>query len=319
MRVIPLAILLNLLVPILPSHAQVQFADSLFKTQEKRKKELQQRIRWMTAANFAGYGAAMTGLYSAWYRHYPQSSFHTFNDWGEWKQMDKVGHLYSAYIESMGSMELWNWAGLDRKKRIWIGGLSGAAYQTVIEILDGFSAQWGWSWGDFSANIAGSSLLIAQELGWKEQRVELKLSYHNVRYSDPILNNRSTQLFGSSTSSRFLKDYNGQTYWASVSLAPFLKKGSWPSWLNVAVGYGAAGMMGGFENISKDGNGNVVFDGRDVPRYRQWYIAPDLNWKKIKTNKKGVRLLFTLLNAFKLPAPTLEFSRGRFKFHPLYF
>jgi len=78
-------------------------------------------------------------------------------------------------------------------------------------------------------------------------------------------------------------------------------------------------MLGGFENISKDGNGNIVFDRGEIPRYRQWYIAPDLNWKKIKTNKKGVRLLFTLLNAFKLPTPTLEFSRGRFKLHPLYF
>ena len=64
----------------------------------------------------------------------------------EWKQVDKVGHFYSAYIESRASMELWRWTGIDRKKRIWIGGMSGAFYQTVIEILDGFSAGWGWSW-----------------------------------------------------------------------------------------------------------------------------------------------------------------------------
>lgn len=205
------------------------------------------------------------------------------------------------------------------KKRVWIGGLSGAAYQTVIEVLDGFSQQWGWSWGDFSANVAGSGLLIAQELGWKEQRISLKMSYHNTKYDDPLLSNRSVQLFGKRTPSRFLKDYNGQTYWASVSIASFLKNSKWPAWLNLSVGYGAEGLMGGFENLLTDQNGLVQFDRRDLPRYRQWYFAPDINWEKIATTKKGVRLLFTLLNAFKFPAPTITYSQGKIKLHPLYF
>ena len=51
--------------------------------------------------------------------------------------MDKVGHIYSAYTESKVTMEVWRWAGLPRKKSIWIGGLSGVAYQSIIEILDG--------------------------------------------------------------------------------------------------------------------------------------------------------------------------------------
>ncbi len=44
----------------------------------------------------------MVGLYSAWYSNYPQTNFHFFNDNNEWKQVDKVGHAYSAYIESYG-------------------------------------------------------------------------------------------------------------------------------------------------------------------------------------------------------------------------
>jgi hypothetical protein len=111
---------------------------------------------WLVASgNVVGYSTVMIGLYDSWYKDYPQSSFHTFNDWPEWKQVDKVGHLYSAYIESYGSMELWRWTGMERKKRIWIGGMSGAFYQTVIEVLDGFSAEWGWSWADFGTNILG--------------------------------------------------------------------------------------------------------------------------------------------------------------------
>jgi hypothetical protein len=277
------------------------------------------RTNWVIAANVAGYGGTMVGLYSAWYSQYPQSSFHSFNDWKEWKQVDKAGHLYSAYIESMASMELWRWAGMDRKKRIWIGGLSGAAYQTAIEILDGFSKEWGWSWGDFGANLLGSGALIAQELAWNEQRVRLKFSFHRMHYQDEELNRRTHQLYGNNFSERFLKDYNGQTYWASISLKPFFPQSKLPNWLSVAIGYGASGLFGGRENKATDAIGNITFDRPDILRKRQWYLAPDIDWKRIPTKKKGVKFLFTVLNAFKLPAPTLELSRGKLKFHPFYF
>lgn len=111
------------------------------------KSQVKKRARIIAGVNIIGYGASMVGLYSDWYRNYPQSNFHFFNDNKEWKQIDKVGHIYSAYVESSGSMELWRWTGISRKKRIWLGGLSGIAYQTMIETLDGFSKQWGWSWG----------------------------------------------------------------------------------------------------------------------------------------------------------------------------
>ncbi|MEI2711499.1 MAG: hypothetical protein V9E96_21185 [Chitinophagaceae bacterium] len=48
---------------------------------------------------------------------------------------------------------------LPRKQRIWVGGLSGVAYQTMIETLDGFSQDWGWSWGDFTANVIGQWII----------------------------------------------------------------------------------------------------------------------------------------------------------------
>lgn len=280
---------------------------------------LKNRIKWVAAGNIVGYGGAMVGLYTAWYSNYPQGKFHTFNDWKEWKQVDKVGHLYGAYIESVASMELWKWAGMDRKKRIWIGGLSGAAYQTVIEILDGFSKEWGWSWGDFAANMVGSGLLIGQELSWNEQRVRIKFSYQPQRLTDPILQTRSNQLFGKNQANRFLKDYNGQTYWASIALAPFLKNSNWPGWLTIAVGYGANGLWGGRENLATSPASGVLFDRRDIPRQRQWYLAPDIDWKRIPTNRAGIRLLFTFLNAFKFPTPALELTNGKLRAHALYF
>jgi uncharacterized protein YfiM (DUF2279 family) len=284
------------------------------------KEQIKKRTRLVIAGNVIGYGAAMAGLYSAWYKNYPQSGFHTFNDWSEWKQMDKVGHLYSAYVESRGSMELWRWTGIDRKKRIWIGGMSGAFYQTVIEVLDGFSEEWGWSWGDFGANILGSGALVAQELAWNDQRIKLKFSFHKKSYSDPILNQRSDVLFGDALSERFIKDYNGQTYWASANLKSFFPKSNLPPWLCLSVGYGAEGLFGARENVAKDKDGNIIFDRRDIARHRQWYIAPDIDLSKIKTDSKALKFFFTFLSAFKFPAPALELNaHGKPKFYFLYF
>ncbi len=276
-------------------------------------KQINRRVKIIGAINIAGYGGAMIGLYSAWYKNYPQSNFHTFNDIPEWKGIDKLGHIYGVYAESLASMELWRWTGISRKKRIWLGGLTGAAYHTVIEVLDGFSSEWGWSWGDIGANFIGSGLMVSQELAWDEQRIQMKFSFHRKSYDDPSLNQRSNKIFGSSTAERFLKDYNGQTYWLSANLKSFFPKSNLPAWLNISVGTGAEGMFGANDNIGKDDNGNINFNRTDIKRYRQWYLAPDIDLTKINTNKKGLKLAFRLLNVIKIPAPALEFSNGSFK------
>lgn len=275
---------------------------------------------WLVAGgNVLGYGSAMIGLYSAWYKNYPQTKFHTFNDWHEWKQVDKVGHMYSSYVESFGSMEMWRWTGMERKKRIWIGGMSGAVYQTVIEVLDGYSAGWGWSWPDFGANILGSAILISQELAWDEQRVRIKFSFHQKNYNDPSLDNRTSELFGRHFTQSFIKDYNGQAYWASVNLRSFFPDTKLPPWLCLSVGYGAEGLFGGTRNYAEDKNGNIIFNRPDIKRYRQWYLAPDIDLSKIPTNSKALKLFLSALNIFKFPAPALEFSRGKLKAHAFYF
>lgn len=306
------ATLLFFLVLLTETFLWAQDSTALPKTYRTRK-------TWVAAANVAGYGGTMVALYRSWYLNYPRSAFHTFNDMPQWKQTDKVGHLYSAYIQSSASTDLWKWAGMKRKTRIWVGGLSGTVYQTAIEFLDAYSADWGWSWGDFSANLLGSGTYIAQELAWDEQRIHLKFSFHRKTYTDPLLNQRSDQLFGTGWSERMLKDYNGQTYWASIRLAPFFKKSNLPNWLSVAIGYGAEGLFGGTENKATNAAGAITFDKRDIARVRQWYLSPDIDWTQIKTNKKAVKVLFTFLNAFKFPAPALSFSRGKWKVHPLYF
>lgn len=304
-----------------PRNLERYLADPAFQTPYYTLTPLQKkkRIRLVAGGHVVLYAASMVGLNSLWYKDYPRSSFHTFNDWPEWQQVDKVGHVLTAYSVSRGSMELWRWSGIDRKRMIWLGGLSGVFFQTVIEVLDGFSEEWGWSWADFGANVLGSSALIAQELAWNEQRIQLKFSFHPKNYSDPVLDKRSKDLFGNSASQRFFKDYNGQTYWASANLKSFFPRSNLPPWLSLSVGYGANGMFGGRQNIAQDDDGAITFHRPDVKRYRQWYLAPDIDFTKIKTNKKAVKVFFTMLNALKFPAPALEFSNGKLKAHAIYF
>jgi hypothetical protein len=281
----------------------------------------QQRTRVYLAAagSVAGYTTTLIALSNAWYKNYPQSPFHFFNDANDWIQVDKAGHVFGAYTASKISTELWRWAGLSKKQRVLVGGISGAVYMTVIEVLDGFSSQWGFSAGDLSANVAGSSLFIAQELLWEEQRIQFKFSFHRNDYGTPALNQRADDLFGNSSLERMLKDYNGQTYWASVNLRSFFKKSGIPGWLNIALGYGATGMFGGTENMMKDKNGVIIFDRRDIARQRQWYLAPDIDLTRIKTKSKLLKTTFFLLNSLKFPAPSIGFSKKGVEWNWLHF
>ncbi len=273
------------------------------------------RIGLMTGIHAGLYGGTLVLLNEAWYKNYPKSNFQFFNDWPEWQQVDKVGHTWSAYQLSRASFAGWRWTGIPEQKAVLTAGLSGFAFLTVIEVLDGFSVKWGWSWGDFGANALGSGLFIGQHLGWREQRVSFKFGFHRMTYSDPQLNERSDELFGSSLPERMLKDYNGQTYWFSANLKSFFKNSKLPPWLNVAVGYGASGMFGGRENIWEDPVTGASVDRSDIPRLRQWYLAPDIDFTRIKTNNKWLRSVFYVLNAFKLPAPTLVLSNVKLVIH----
>jgi uncharacterized protein YfiM (DUF2279 family) len=270
--------------------------------------------KWLVGgSSVLGYGISIYFFNEAWYKDFPRTAFHTYNDAGEWKQMDKVGHAWATYNSSRIVSSMWRWAGVDQKAAVLLGTGSSLLYMTSIEYLDGLSADWGWSWPDVGMNVFGASLFAAQELGWKEQRMQLKFSAHKKNYRDPGLEARVNQLYGSSLPERLLKDYNAQSYWLSFNLGSVLQNNKMPAWLNLAIGYGAEGMFGGYENIGFDKNGNLNFDRRDIPRTRQWYLSPDIDLTRIKTNSKFLRSAFYVLNMVKIPAPALELSNKKLK------
>ena len=260
----------------------------------------------------AGYGGSFAFLSTAWYKDYPRRSFHAFDDSKEWLQVDKIGHAWTTYHTSRFTTNMWRWAGVKKNKALLYGTGSSLLYMLSIEYLDGHSVEWGWSWADVGANVFGAALYAGQELGWKEQKIGLKFSSHYKNYGEPELTARADKLYGKSFQGRLLKDYNAQTYWLSANIKSFFPQTKLPGWLNVSVGYGADGMFGGFENIAVNKtDGNITFDRRDIKRYRQFYLAPDVDLTKIKTKSKLLKSVFSALNVLKFPTPAFELSNGR--------
>ena len=252
---------------------------------------------------------ALVALNQLWYADYPKSDFHFINDNSEWLQMDKAGHVFSSYqLGSIGKNAL-QWSGASRKSQLLYGATLGFVFLSAVEVFDGYSSNWGASVGDVVANASGTALFVSQELLWKEQRIVPKFSFHTTPYASARPN-----VLGGTLPQQILKDYNGQTYWLSVNVHSFFKQSKIPQWLNVAVGYGAEGMITGNDEFI-----NTIFL-PESKRFRQFYVSFDADLTKIKTNSHLLKTVFAIFNTVKIPAPTIEISgSGDVKFRALYF
>lgn len=263
-----------------------------------------------SAAAIAGTGS--TALYFAWYKDYNTGSFHFFNDNSEWLQMDKAGHTLTTYQIGNAGYQACKWSGMSEKKSLLLGGTSGLAYMTIIECMDAFSDGWGFSWGDMTANTTGTLAFGLQQHFWKEQRIKLKFSFHQSDYWK-----YRPDLLGDNLTQQALKDYNGQSYWLSCNIASFLPSSAhFPKWLNVAVGYGANGMISGENNfVIIKSNGEII--GND--RYRRYFLSLDVDLSRIKTKSKLLKTVLKSINFIKIPFPALELSKGKINGDLLYF
>jgi hypothetical protein len=206
-------------------------------------------------------------------------------------------------------LESSKWSGFTRKQQFVVSGISSLSYMTTIEIMDGYSSGWGFSWSDMIANGFGIGMAMAQKALWNDQRIQLKFMYYPSlfsKYNQPLLGNNLRE--------NILKDYNGQTYWLSINPSSFIgNQKHFPKWLNVAIGYGANGMVNAQNNsvLTYDQLGNqLVFN-----RYRQFYFSLDADLTRIKTKSKVLKTLFTFINCIKIPFPNVEFSEKKIKFN----
>lgn len=267
------------------------------------------RAYGVAGVTLGGYGAAYLGMAYTWYRDYPLTTFHWFDDNHEWGQVDKIGHTMGGYQGARGMIGLFKWSGLPRHKAALYGGLIGGLAMVPVELLDGFAEKWGASWGDIVADMGGGLIAYGNEMLWSEQRIQIKVSYHPTYYATV-----RPDLFGDKYT-KYLKDYNGHTGWVSMRVHSFLPEGKfrqkYPRWLNLAFGYGANGLLGGYDN--------GITPAIAEREYRQYYLAADIDLSAIPTRSGALRLALDILNCIHLPSPTLEYNgKHGFRWHWLY-
>lgn len=198
--------------------------------------------------------------------------------------IDKFGHVYSTSLFSQHLYRIARWAGYDEANASWLSAGSALAILSAMEVWDGHFRSWGFSPGDFTADVIGALLPVAQRhIGFIEY-IDYKMSYNFL--ADKAANSG-------------VHDYEHMTFWLTANPAGFFKRIKWLHalrFLNIAAGFGIAP---GF------------------PHKQELYIALDYNLKKIKIKNIYLKQLLESLDRFHLPAPAIRIrpdSRAFFLF-----
>jgi uncharacterized protein YfiM (DUF2279 family) len=255
------------------------------------------------------WAGSMIGLSEVWYSEIEKSPWNTFDDSKQWLQMDKVGHFYTAYKLNALTTEMYQWSGVQPKNAKWYGLGVSLGFQTTLEFLDAYTKEWGWSWGDFTANTLGAASYTVQSHFWNEERIIPKFSYSPTEFAEVRPN-----VLGSTFAESLLKDYNGQTYWLSFSPGTFFKESKIPKWACISFGYSAHEKLVGSESYYLD-----PATGREYFEQREFLISLDIDFSRIPVKRPWLRVLLKQLNYLKVPFPTFIIRDGNLIARSLYF
>jgi hypothetical protein len=271
------------------------------------------RTAWTSGVIATGWTGSVIVLKNVWYKDSWTKNFHFYDDSRQWLGMDKVGHVFTANLITKNISSVYRWSGMEREKSLLIGSSVAFGYLASIEILDGFSNEWGFSWSDIGANTLGVAWYTWQELLWEEQRLKLKFSAHLSPYAQYRPN-----VLGSTFSERLLKDYNGQTYWLSISPGQFMSESSsFPKWLSFSVGYSIDKKIHGNYNVI-----NLIDSKSAIKTFQaksQYLFSLDIDFEGFNPKRKWVKTLFKVINHVKIPFPAVILNNGKLEVSPLYF
>ncbi|MHB1686304.1 MAG: DUF2279 domain-containing protein [Ignavibacteriaceae bacterium] len=200
-------------------------------------------------------------------------------DWVYALGADKYGHFYFPYLVSNIYTQAFEWAGIDETKSIWYASSFALAYETFVEVRDGFSKQWGFSWGDFSADFLGASFPVLQHYIPVLKNFNFKISFY------------PSDRFKAGSNRVIFDDYESTYDWLSINVYNFLPgevKKFYPKFINLAIGHSV-------EKLDNNGGGNHRF-----------YISLDWNLEGLPGDGWFWNLLKRNLNYYHLPAPAIQ-------------
>lgn len=194
---------------------------------------------------------------------------------------DKLGHQLMAYATTRTYDAAFRWCGLDSTTAVLSAAGVSVAYQTYIELRDGFSRDYGFSWGDVMANTSGAALPVLQRFVPALRPIELQISFF------------PSDAFKAGAYGAIIDDYTSTTHWVSVTVFDYLSADwqQWyPPWLNLAIGHSV-------KNLDGLGGGQ-----------HEVFVSLDWNLARIKGLPTWLREALQLLHMYHLPAPAVRLT-----------
>ena len=255
---------------------------------------------------------SLVGINEVWYKNYARSDFHFFDDLKEWNGMDKIGHACTSYQLNKVSHSLFKKNNI--KKPLLKSSVYTFGYMLGVELLDGYSTEWGFSIYDVIGNGLGTILYTFQERKFKNQPFKIKFSSHKSTYASC-----RPSLLGENRLQQILKDYNGQTYWLTFNYNELWNKRiKLFDYIDFAFGYSIDGFTGGHNNPEISSCNCLINDCNNLKRTSQFIFSVDLNTSKIK-NKHPILGKFLLpFDIVKIPFPAFILNNSK-NFKLIYF
>lgn len=217
--------------------------------------------------------------YYAWWQD-ANKPFSFYNDGlldGAYLGIDKVGHMYGTYATFKIIRNILLWGGSDPKVALWWAAGIAAFHSLQIEIGDAISP-WGFDLADMTMGFIGVGYGLLQAEIPSLRNFNLKVSYWSKT--------------GFTSPANFTRDYDAMTVWLAAdvhNLLPSSLKPYWPSFLQVAVGYGL-------------GWGQTR---------REFAIGLDLNLEAFAPCNDNVLLVQRVFNTVHWPAPAIKLTDGK--------
>jgi hypothetical protein len=242
------------------------------------------RIALISGVTLGGFLYGHVVLSNLWWKG-EKSDFHF--DWDhDWRYSlgaDKLGHAYFPYLTTNIYSQAFVWSGIDTTTSLWLASSLALTYQTYIEIRDGFSKEWGFSWGDCAANVLGASYPLVQHYISPLRNYHFKISFF------------PSEKFRAGSNNAIIDDYESAYHWISVDVHKILPqtwRDYWPPWINIAVGHSV-------KNLDGFGGGE-----------HEVYLSLDWNLEGLPGDGWLWRLLKHNLNFYHLPAPAVRIAPG---------
>jgi len=261
---------------------QTTFEKFTFKPETKlTDEELKDRVLY---TNLIG-GAVVTAWGVAFWDYFTISPVMGDEDWFEedtkYGGADKLGHLYSTYLWSLGFSSLYEYWGMENDDAMIYGPLTSWIFQGLMEVGDSFSESQGFSYEDMIANTIGAGFYYLREkYPPLKETVDLRLEYL------PNFNNNS--------SGDVFTKYDSMKYIMAIKFSGFESMNdNWLKYGELQLGYYTRGYENEIDYPQKERIGYVGI-GINIAE-----VLKAAGW--LKTSK--------IFNYYQLPYTYIPFER----------